>query len=56
MDDDKRVKLPDEHPNFRINGKLYLVRCHKCGKENYALNVSSGQCAWCGWSETKEEK
>lgn len=28
---------------------LGLLRCPECGKENYALNVSSGICAWCGW-------
>lgn len=31
------------------DGKVFLMRCHKCGKENYALAVSSGQCAWCGY-------
>ena len=44
----------DKHPNFREDGKLYLVRCFACGgkygKENYAMAVSSGQCAWCGWT------
>lgn len=27
---------------------IYLVRCFKCGRENYAPAVASGQCAWCG--------
>jgi hypothetical protein len=44
----------DRPPNFRdAAGKLFLVRCFACpdhvGRENYALAVSSGQCAWCGW-------
>ena len=26
----------------------YMTRCHDCGYENYAMAVSSGQCAWCG--------
>ena len=30
-------------------GKLYLVRCPKCGMENYAPNVASGICTWCGY-------
>lgn len=29
-------------------GKICMVRCFACGKENYALAVSSGCCAWCG--------
>lgn len=37
--------------NFRSNGRLYLVRCPECERENVAAAVSSGQCAWCGWSE-----
>lgn len=42
--------------NFRDkNGNLYLVRCYACeperGRENYAMSVASGQCAWCGWKE-----
>lgn len=45
----------DRPPNFREEGKLYLIRCFACapehGRENYALAVPSGTCAWCGWSE-----
>lgn len=41
--------------NFEANGKKYLVRCPKCGKENYALSVSSGRCAWCGFDSNKED-
>lgn len=44
--------------NFVDNeGKLFLVRCLNCpncserGRENYGPCVSSGICAWCGWSE-----
>ena len=28
---------------------LLLLRCPKCGKENYALNVTKGICTWCGY-------
>ena len=31
------------------SGTLLLIRCPKCGKENYALQVSSGICSWCGF-------
>ena len=29
---------------------LLLIRCPECGKENYALNVASGACIWCGYN------
>lgn len=34
---------------YQSNDKLYLVRCPDCGRENYAMAVSSGACAWCGY-------
>lgn len=33
---------------FVCEGDIYLTRCGKCHKENYATVVASGQCAWCG--------
>lgn len=47
--------------NFRDSkGNLYLVRCYVCeperGRENYGPAVSTGNCAWCGWSEEVEAK
>lgn len=41
----------DRPPNFRREGKLYLVRCFACGAENWAPSVAEGVCAWCGWKE-----
>ncbi len=41
--------------NFKVGDRTYLVRCPKCKKENYALQVSSGICAWCGYDANKEE-
>ena len=32
------------------SGTLLLIRCPKCGKENYAPQVSSGICSWCGFN------
>ena len=40
---------------FKTSGVLYLVRCPKCEKENYALAVADGQCAWCGYVATEED-
>lgn len=28
--------------------KICMVRCFKCGKENWAMAVITGNCAWCG--------
>jgi len=33
-----------------------LIRCPKCKRENYALNVASGICTWCGYDVNKKEK
>jgi len=41
---------------FWANGKFYLQRCFDCFRENYALAVSSGQCAWCGSTKTDKTK
>jgi len=45
---------------FKEDGKLYLVRCPKCEKENYLPAVASGQCCWCeyiaGDNDIKMEK
>ena len=44
--------IQDKHPNFRNKeGKLYLVRCFKCNKENYSIAVASGKCIWCGYED-----
>lgn len=29
---------------------IALVRCPKCGLENYAMNVLSGKCTWCDFN------
>jgi hypothetical protein len=57
----KKEVNQDKGPNFRgEGGKLYLVRCFACGdsergRENYGPAVSSGTCAWCGWSENNQK-
>lgn len=32
------------------DGTILLIRCPKCGRENYAPNVMSGICTWCGYN------
>lgn len=60
MDTDKPKTFQDKPPNFRDEeGQLFLVRCYACdpkfGKENYAMIVAKGICAWCGWREGEME-
>lgn len=31
------------------SGTLLLITCPKCGRENYAPQVASGICSWCGF-------
>jgi len=34
---------------FRADdGRLFMQRCPRCGRENYSCAVSSGACAFCG--------
>lgn len=28
---------------------LLLIKCPKCGRENWAPRVATGTCAWCGY-------
>lgn len=55
----KQANMPadvnDRAPNFRDQGQLFLVRCYVCrplrGRENAAVAVADGVCAWCGWRQ-----
>ena len=47
------MNVNERSPNFTSdNGKFYLVRCFACepevGRENWAMAVATGMCAWCG--------
>lgn len=35
--------------HYEDTDTLLLIRCPKCGKENYAPNVALGICTWCGY-------
>lgn len=37
------------------NDKILLIRCPKCHRENWALEVYSGRCAWCGHNAHEDE-
>jgi len=36
---------------YSEEGEAYLIKCPICKKENYAMNISSGVCVWCGHKE-----
>lgn len=38
------------------DGNLHLIRCMACNRENWAMKVSWGFCAWCGWGYKQEEE
>lgn len=59
VENDKGAVDQDRKPNFRDDkGRLYLVRCFACeperGRENWAMAVSEGRCAFCGWKDGDE--
>lgn len=44
--------------NFKLKDadKRALVKCPKCHQENYAANVLSGICTWCGFDVNEDVK
>lgn len=36
------------------DGRFHIMRCPRCHLENYAMQVSEGSCAWCGFSLNKK--
>lgn len=36
------------------DGSVGLIRCPKCQRENYALNVTYGICTWCGYNANRD--
>jgi len=41
--------------SFKAGKNIYMVRCHKCARENYAPAVATGICAFCGYKATKKD-
>lgn len=35
---------------------IALEKCPLCGRENYAMNVASGQCTWCEFNTSQVSK
>jgi len=40
---------------YSKDGKIYMTRCPKCNRENYAVCVPSGQCVWCKYVATDDD-
>ena len=36
--------------------RILLIRCPKCHRENWALEVISGRCAWCGYNAYRDKE
>lgn len=34
---------------YEDTNDLLLIKCPKCGRENWAPQVATGTCAWCGY-------
>lgn len=45
----KSKRLAQGVEYYPDTGILLLIRCPKCGRENWAPHVASGICAWCGY-------
>jgi ribosomal protein L37E len=40
---------------WQSNHKIFMQRCPKCGRENWAPAVANGICAWCGYVATTKD-
>lgn len=38
------------------NGDILLLRCPKCNRENWALEVANGKCCWCGYDAHEDQE
>lgn len=58
--DDVRFIVDGEEKGFGFLPKgdklVALSRCPICGKENYMMNVLSGQCTWCPFNTKQAQK
>lgn len=52
---DNDVFYDKGHGFYGSDNRIWMQRCFKCGKENHALAVSTGKCAWCGFDANDSE-
>ena len=51
--EEKSIWLEKGVEYYPEDGTILLIRCPKCGRENWAPQVASGTCAWCGFDGKK---
>lgn len=51
-----KVSYYERGLEVKDDGTILLIRCPKCDLENYALNVLSGICTWCGYNAHKDNE
>jgi ribosomal protein L37E len=39
-----------------VKNIICMIRCFKCGRENYVVIVSTGKCAFCGYDANAKEE
>lgn len=58
--DDVSFKIDGQVEGFgfraKDSGKVHIIRCPACHKENYAIIRATGRCAWCGLDANDLEK
>lgn len=52
---EETIKQGSGHGYKDKSGKICMIRCFSCGRENYALAVATGCCAFCGHDANAEE-
>jgi ribosomal protein L37E len=55
LSEEKDIRNGRGHGYHTTKDTIHMVRCFECGRENWAMAVASGQCAWCGFNANKEE-
>lgn len=50
MEEEKPIYLAQGVEYYPDTDNILLIKCPKCGKENYALAVTDGICCWCGFN------
>lgn len=53
---DKGVQVKGDGYIGKEDGRVGLVKCPACCRENYAMSVNSGMCCWCGYNLVEEMK
>jgi hypothetical protein len=40
---------------YEDEGTICMIRCFECGRENWAMAVAAGYCAWCGHNPNEDK-